>query len=94
LTPLGVPSRCCKFITWPPEIIRLRESDLPAAAEALNRAFLKDPLQSFAIPDPAERAARREVPEEEQIESRVRQLCRCRLASRREAPRHRCTCRQ
>jgi ribosomal protein S18 acetylase RimI-like enzyme len=41
-----------------PEVVRLRESDLPAAAEALNRAFHHDPLQIFAVPHAAQRAAR------------------------------------
>lgn len=40
------------------EITRLREADLPAAAEMLSRAFYDDPLQIHTLPDPHERAAR------------------------------------
>ena len=40
------------------EITRLREADLPAAAEMLSRAFYNDPLQIHTLPDAAERAAR------------------------------------
>ena len=39
-------------------IVRLREQDLPLAAEALARAFHDDPLQCYVFPDPAERASR------------------------------------
>ena len=41
-----------------PEIVSLRERDLPAAAAALSRAFHDDPLQMYVFPDPVERAAR------------------------------------
>src|SRR5947208_10136531 len=41
-----------------PEIVPLRERDLPAAAAALSRAFHDDPLQMYVFPDPVERAAR------------------------------------
>ena len=41
-----------------PEIVPLRERDLPAAAAALSRAFHDDPLQTYVFPDPVERAAR------------------------------------
>ena len=41
-----------------PEIVPLRERDLPAAAVALSRAFHGDPLQTYVFPDPVERAAR------------------------------------
>src|SRR6478735_391512 len=41
-----------------PEIVPLRERDLPAAAAALSRAFDHDPLQMYVFPDPVERAAR------------------------------------
>ena len=41
-----------------PEIVSLRERDLPAAAAALSRAFHDDPLQTYVFPDPVERAAR------------------------------------
>jgi hypothetical protein len=40
-----------------PKIVALRESDLPAAAAALSRAFQDDPLQTYVLPDPVERAA-------------------------------------
>ena len=39
-------------------IVPLREEDVPAAAQALARAFQDDPLQTYVFPDPAERAAR------------------------------------
>jgi ribosomal protein S18 acetylase RimI-like enzyme len=41
----------------PPKIVALREGDLPAAAAALSRAFQDDPLQTYVLPDPVERAA-------------------------------------
>lgn len=41
-----------------PTATPLRESDLPAAAAALARAFQDDPLQAYVFPDPAERAVR------------------------------------
>lgn len=41
-----------------PEIVSLREADLPAAAAVLGRAFHDDPLQIHTLPDPIERAAR------------------------------------
>src|SRR2546430_16444300 len=41
-----------------PEIVPLRERDLPAAAAALSRAFHDDPLQMYVFPDSVERAAR------------------------------------
>lgn len=41
-----------------PTIVRLRDHDVAAAAQALARAFHDDPLQSYVFPDPAERAAR------------------------------------
>ena len=37
------------------EIVRLRETDLPAAAAALSRAFQDDPLQVYTLPAPQER---------------------------------------
>jgi GNAT superfamily N-acetyltransferase len=37
------------------EIIRLTDSQIPAAAATLARAFHDDPLMVYAIPDPAER---------------------------------------
>lgn len=40
------------------EIARLREADLPAAAEMLSRAFYHDPLQIHTLPDADERATR------------------------------------
>jgi len=41
----------------PPKIVALREGDLPAAAAALSRAFQDDPLQTYVLPGPGERAA-------------------------------------
>ena len=41
-----------------PDIVSLREADLPAAAAGLSRAFYHDPLQIYTLPDPAERAGR------------------------------------
>src|SRR2546430_16049490 len=41
----------------PPKIVALREGDLPAAAAALSPAFQDDPLQTYVLPDPVERAA-------------------------------------
>src|SRR5882724_11046932 len=41
-----------------PEIVPLRERDLPAAVAALSRAFDHDPLQMYVFPNPVERAAR------------------------------------
>jgi len=41
-----------------PDIVSLRERDLPAAAAALSRGFHDDPLQMYVFPDPVERAAR------------------------------------
>jgi GNAT superfamily N-acetyltransferase len=38
------------------EIVRLDDSQIPAAAEMLARAFNDDPLMVYAIPDPQERA--------------------------------------
>jgi GNAT superfamily N-acetyltransferase len=40
------------------DIVRLREADLPTAAAALARAFQDDPLQTYTLPDPAERRDR------------------------------------
>ena len=40
------------------EITRLREADLPVAAEMLSRAFYDDPLQIYTLPDPDERRER------------------------------------
>ena len=37
-------------------IVPLREADVPVAAAALARAFMDDPLQTYVVPDPAERA--------------------------------------
>lgn len=37
------------------EIVRLTDSQIPAAAATLARAFHDDPLMVYAIPDPAER---------------------------------------
>jgi GNAT superfamily N-acetyltransferase len=42
----------------PPTITRLREADVPAAAEMLSRAFYDDPLQIHTLPDPHERTQR------------------------------------
>lgn len=39
------------------EIVPLREADLAAAAAVLARAFQDDPLQTYTLPDPEERAA-------------------------------------
>ena len=36
-------------------IVRLEQSDLNTAAEALSRAFLQDPLQRYVLPDESER---------------------------------------
>ncbi len=41
-----------------PKIVPLREELLDDAAAALARAFQDDPLQTYVLPDPAERAAR------------------------------------
>ena len=41
-----------------PEVVPLREADVPAAAAALARAFYNDPLQVYTLPDPAEREER------------------------------------
>jgi ribosomal protein S18 acetylase RimI-like enzyme len=38
------------------KIVRLTDSQIPAAAATLARAFQDDPLMAYAIPDPAERA--------------------------------------
>jgi GNAT superfamily N-acetyltransferase len=38
------------------KIVRLADSQIPAAATTLARAFHDDPLMTYAIPDPAERA--------------------------------------
>lgn len=40
------------------EIKSLNEADLPAAAQALANAFMKDPLQNYTFPDDAERKAK------------------------------------
>jgi GNAT superfamily N-acetyltransferase len=42
----------------PPHVIPLKETDIPAAADALSRAFHNDPLQTYVFPDPGERARR------------------------------------
>ena len=42
----------------PPQITRLREADIPAAAEMLSRAFYNDPLQIHTLPDAHERSER------------------------------------
>ena len=41
-----------------PEVVPLREADLPLAAAALTRAFYNDPLQMYTLPDPVEREER------------------------------------
>ena len=41
-----------------PEIVPLREMDLPVAAAALSRAFRDDPLQMYVFPDAVERDKR------------------------------------
>jgi GNAT superfamily N-acetyltransferase len=41
-----------------PEVVPLREADLPLAAAALTRAFYNDTLQIYALPDPIERQER------------------------------------
>jgi GNAT superfamily N-acetyltransferase len=46
----------CEDTSVSAKIVRLLESQIPAAAETLARAFLDDPLMVYAIPDPAERA--------------------------------------
>ena len=38
------------------KVVRLTESQMPAAAQMLARAFHADPLMRYAIPDPDERA--------------------------------------
>jgi ribosomal protein S18 acetylase RimI-like enzyme len=38
-----------------PEIVRLTDSQIPAAAATLAHAFQDDPLMVYAIPDPADR---------------------------------------
>ena len=48
-------------VTQTREITRLREADLPAAAEMLSRAFYNDPLQIHTLPDPDERRERSPV---------------------------------
>ena len=45
-------------VTQTREITRLREADLPVAAEMLSRAFYNDPLQIHTLPDPDERRER------------------------------------
>ena len=50
------------FIGYPQtmssSIVPLQRNDLPRAAEALGRAFHDDPLQTYVLPDPGERAER------------------------------------
>ena len=41
-----------------PAIVRLERNDLPRAAACLARAFHDDPLQTYVLPDPEERAER------------------------------------
>ena len=41
-----------------PEIVPLREADIPRAAAALTRAFYDDPLQVYTLPDPVARTER------------------------------------
>lgn len=41
-----------------PAIVSLDRKDLPRAAACLARAFQDDPLQTYVLPDPAERAER------------------------------------
>ena len=41
-----------------PEIVRLREEDVPVIAAVFTRAFANDPLQVYTLPDPTERAER------------------------------------
>ena len=40
-----------------PDVVALREQDLPSAAQALSRAFHDDPLQTYVFPDAEERIA-------------------------------------
>jgi ribosomal protein S18 acetylase RimI-like enzyme len=46
------------FTMQTPEVVPLRETDVPAAAALLSRAFYNDPLQIYTLPDPVERAER------------------------------------
>jgi hypothetical protein len=41
-----------------PEIVRLEQKDLQRTAACLARAFHDDPLQTYVLPDPEERAER------------------------------------
>ena len=41
-----------------PEVVALREEDLPVTAATLARAFSNDPLQIYTLPDPVEREER------------------------------------
>jgi GNAT superfamily N-acetyltransferase len=45
----------CENVRVPAEIVRLTDSQIPAAAATLARAFHDDPLMVYAIPDPADR---------------------------------------
>lgn len=45
----------CENVRVHPEIVRLTDSQIPAAAATLAHAFQDDPLMVYAIPDPADR---------------------------------------
>jgi ribosomal protein S18 acetylase RimI-like enzyme len=45
----------CENVHVPAEIVRLTDSQIPAAAATLAHAFHDDPLMVYAIPDPADR---------------------------------------
>ena len=45
----------CENVHVPTEIVRLTDSQIPAAAATLAHAFHDDPLMVYAIPDPADR---------------------------------------
>ena len=45
----------CENVHVPAEIVRLTDSQIPAAAATLAHAFHDDPLMVYAIPDPVDR---------------------------------------